>query len=61
MMTKRRSMLQWKGILILIVLIFASLLCIEARETPLAIDKRADIIKINTLRSFGDLERPEVV
>ena len=60
-MTKRRSMLQWKGILIFIVLIFASLLCIEARETPLAIEKRADIIKINTLRSFGDLERPEVV
>jgi hypothetical protein len=61
-MAMRRSLLQWSGILVVVVLIFA--LGIEAKGTTEPSgensDKRADIITIDTLKSFGALERQEV-
>ncbi|MBW1850645.1 MAG: cytochrome C [Deltaproteobacteria bacterium] len=63
-MEKRKFLLEWvAGILIVFFLVVA--LGIEAREiseqTGEQTEKRSDLLAIDTMKSFGALERPEVV
>ena len=55
----KKSALTWAGILFVSVLGLA--LCIEAKDTGKIVEHRSDLITIDTLKSFGDLERPEVI
>jgi hypothetical protein len=54
-----KSLLQWAGIIVGLILVLT--LCIEAKETSAIPERRSDIITIDTLESFGSLERPKVV
>lgn len=58
-MTMGKSLLQWAGIIVVLLLVLT--LCIEAKETSVIPERRSDIITIDTLESFGSLERPKVV
>ncbi len=63
-MKKRKFLLEWVS-KILVMLLFILVLGIEAKEikgqSGEIREQRADIITIDTLKSFGVLERPEVV
>lgn len=61
-MMKRRSLLQWVGILLTlsVVLAYAAVAQESKGQPSNAAKKRADIITIDTLRAFGNLERGEV-
>ena len=54
-----KSLFQWAGIIVVLLLVLT--LCIEAKETGVIPERRSDIITIDTLESFGSLERPKVV
>ena len=62
-MAMRNSLRQWSGILVVLMLILA--FGIEAREPRIqsgkASEERSDVIIIDTMSSFGALDRPAVV
>jgi len=62
-MAMRKSLLQWFGILIILIFVFA--FGLEANEkkdqSGEVSTQRFDIVTIDTLKSFGALERPSVI
>ncbi len=62
-MAMRKSLLQWSGIVVLLILVLA--LGIDAKATKEdpseAPEQRPDIITIDTIKAFEALERPEVI
>ncbi len=61
-MEKRRSPLRWIGIIAIITIISIGGIRVQSVEEPPNNDDRvrADVISINTLKAFRNLERPEV-
>ena len=62
-MVMKKSILQGSGILVILVLVLAFGLEAEEKKGPSSeiSEKRSDIVTIDTLKSFGPLERPEVI
>ena len=59
-MKKRRYLYRFTAIMAFVVLSFALAIGANVRNNDANGEKRADIITINTLKSFGDLDRKEV-
>ena len=62
-MAMRKSLLQWSGMIGIIALTLAiGLRAEETKEQPgVDLEQRADILTIDSLKSFGRLERPPVI
>ena len=60
-MRKGKAMLRWARIMVLAVAVFGSVYGIAVSNSTDSSGSRADIINIDILKIFGDLERPEVV
>jgi len=65
-MKKGKSLLRWAGVLaagtiVLICFSFVGARGLASLSNDCGKEKRADVIKIDTLKVFGDIERPEVI